>query len=237
MKKTEVCERLLRLLYPNTCPMCGKVTQEEVCPVCRNRVQKIREPVCKRCGKPLLHERDEYCMDCARKKRRFEQGRALWTHEKQVRWSVYQFKFQNRRIYGRYYAKQMALDFENLLKQWKIDLLVPVPLSRSKKRKRGYNQAEILACCLSKQTGIPVDSKNLVRRRNTMPQMRLEPELRKENVRNAFWWKGGNLNRQKILLLDDIFTTGSTLDSAALELKKAGAQKVYFLTISIGQGN
>lgn len=236
-KEKKIREWILRLVYPHTCPFCGRVTKDEVCFSCRETVYKIQEPFCRKCGKPLSDEAKEYCGDCEQKRYWFDQGRALWLHEKKVLWSVYQFKFRNRRIYGRYYASELAEEYGELMKKWQIALLVPVPLNSRKKRTRGYNQAEILARCLSEKLGIPADRKSLVRSRDTKPQMTLDPVLRRENVRGAFVWKGGSLDGKNILLLDDIYTTGSTIDSASRELKKAGAQKVYFLTISIGQGN
>ena len=101
---------------------------------------------------------------------------------------------------------------------------------------RGFNQAEILAERLSGRLRIPLDSVHLVRRRDTIPQKSLDPAARRENVRGIFSWTGGTLAGRRVLLVDDIYTTGNTLDSAARTLKKAGAEKVYFLTISIGQG-
>lgn len=83
---------------------------------------------------------------------------------------------------------------------------------------------------------IPLDADHLVRWRDTRPQKSLDPAARRENVRGIFRWTGRSLAGQKVLLIDDIYTTGSTLDSASRTLKKAGAEKVYFLTISIGQG-
>ena len=93
-------EKLLRFFYPNTCPLCGRVIREEVCPDCARRVQPIREPLCKTCGKPIRSSQAEYCLDCSRTVHDFDCGRALYVHRGQAAWSIYQFKFHNRRIYG-----------------------------------------------------------------------------------------------------------------------------------------
>ena len=229
-------EALLRLLYPNTCPLCGRVTKERVCPDCREAVRPIREPICKKCGKPISSEQAEYCHDCSHTRHYFDEGRALWLHRGGAAWSVYQFKFHNRRIYAWFYASEMARAYGGYVRKKHISLIIPIPLGRRKRRMRGFNQAEILAERLSGMLRIPLDSVHLVRRRDTIPQKSLDPAARRENVRGIFSWTGGTLAGRRVLLVDDIYTTGNTLDSAARTLKKAGAEKVYFLTISIGQG-
>ena len=229
-------EALLRLLYPNTCPLCGRVTEERVCPACREAVRPIREPICKKCGKHISSEQAEYCHDCSHTRHYFDEGRALWLHRGGAAWSVYQFKFHNRRIYAGFYASEMARAYGGYVRKKHISLIIPIPLGRRKRRMRGFNQAEILAERLSGRLRIPLDSVHLVRRRDTIPQKSLDPAARRENVRGIFSWTGGTLAGRRVLLVDDIYTTGSTLDSAARTLKKAGAEKVYFLTISIGQG-
>lgn len=235
-KKKEFAEKALRLLYPHTCPFCGRVTEREVCSDCAGKVVYIHEPFCKMCGKPLQKEQQEYCLDCMGRRHFFSQGRALWPHQKETAWSIYQFKYHNRRIHGSFYAEKMAERYGGYLRKRKILLMIPIPLSRKKRRKRGFNQAEILACELSRRVGVPADSCHLLRIRDTIPQKVFDPAARRANVSGIFVWKGPRLTGLSVLLLDDIYTTGSTLDSAALTLKKAGARKVYFLTISIGQG-
>lgn len=229
-------EAALRLLYPNTCPLCGRVTGREVCPDCAREVRPLREPLCKKCGKPIGSDQEEFCRDCSRTRHYFDEGRALWLHRKQAARSIYQFKFHNRRIYAGFYASEMARIYEGYIRKRDISLIVPIPLGRKKRRSRGFNQAEILAEKLSGKVQIPLDADHLVRWRDTKPQKSLDPTARRENVRGIFRWTGRSLSGQKVLLIDDIYTTGSTLDSASRTLKKAGAEKVYFLTISIGQG-
>ena len=119
---------------------------------------------------------------------------------------------------------------------WDIAVIIPIPLSRKRKRKRGFNQAELLAKELGRGLGIPVDGKSLARVRDTNPQKQMDARGRRVNLRNAFAWKGKDRARGNILLIDDIYTTGNTIDAAARVLKSNGAGKIYFLTISIGQG-
>lgn len=199
-------------------------------------MEYITEPRCKKCGKPIRYEEAEYCYDCQKNPHEYEQGRSVWLHKKQVKWSIYQFKYKNRRVYGEFYAKEMARLYGKLIAQWGIEVIVPVPLHRKKKRLRGYNQAQIVAECLGKLLGLPVVSKAIVRKRYTKPQKTLNDKERRKNVKHAFEVKKGLENYKNVLVIDDIYTTGSTIDEIAGELKLAGVGKVWFLTISIGQG-
>lgn len=209
--------------------------KEGICGKCRAETAFIGEPICKKCGKPIRNEQEEFCYDCTVKKHIFEEGRSLWVHRSPVSEAVYALKYQNRRIYGNIFGKEMAEHFENYLMNHKITLIVPIPLHKRRKRIRGYNQAEILARVISEQVRIPMDSDLLVRVKNTRPQKKLSGKERRKNICGAFAVRQ-KLTGQKIVLIDDIYTTGSTLDEAAEMLLKAGAEKVYFLTISIGQG-
>ena len=97
-------EKCLGILYPQTCCFCGKVSKEPVCKECKGEIAYIEEPICKKCGKPIRYEENEYCSDCEATKFHYEQGRSVWLHTGKVRWSIYQFKYYNRRIYGKFYA-------------------------------------------------------------------------------------------------------------------------------------
>lgn len=226
---------LLDLIYPVKCPFCGTVTGDGICEACRKRIRKIEEPYCMKCGKPVPSVEQEYCYDCSRKTHEFEEGRSIWVHKSPVSDALYAFKYQNRRIYGEIFGRELAELYGGYLREKEIHLIVPVPLHRKKRQSRGYNQAEIIARILSERTGIPIDTRLLVRRRATVPQKQLNDKARRKNIRGAFAARG-QVKGQNLVLVDDIYTTGSTLDEAARILRRAGAQKVFFLTISIGQG-
>ncbi len=192
-----------------------------------------------KCGKPIRRKEQEYCRDCSRTQHYYDQGAALWLHREPVNLSVYQFKFHNQRRFGRYYAEELAKKYRETLLRWKPDIIMPVPLHAAKLRKRGYNQAEIVAGELGELLGITVNTKDFKRIRKTNPLKMLMPAERKRNLKGAFAVpeeKRRFLKGKNILLIDDIYTTGSTMDEAAKTLKKAGAEKVFYLTISIGQG-
>ena len=196
----------------------------------------IQEPVCKKCGKPIRFEEDELCYDCQKNELAYEQGKSVWLHKGPVRHSIYQFKYNNKRIYGKFYAEELYRLYGHKMKEWGIDVIIPIPLHRRRKRERGYNQSEIVAKYLGKMSGIRVEQNVLYRIQNTKPQKSLSYKERKANLHNAFLAKGSLKGVRNALLIDDIYTTGNTINEAAKILKDKGALKVFFFTISIGQG-
>lgn len=234
----KIYETAILWLWPEICPFCGRASSQGICGVCRKDLEKlkIQEPRCKKCGKPVARMEQEYCHDCEHTLHHYDSGLALWLHRKPVSTSIYRFKYHNQRSFGACYARELAEQFAPAIRRWNPDLIIPIPLHRSRRRKRGYNQAQIIACQLGKRLGIPVDVSSLCRRRPTSPQKMLGHGERRANLRKAFALKSGFVPVAAVLLVDDIYTTGSTMDAAADILKKAGVEKVYFLTISIGQG-
>lgn len=231
-----VWRRVLEMLYPTTCVFCGAVASEGICEECRKEVKLIQEPRCKKCGKPVRYEEQEYCYDCQKTTHLYEQGRSLWLHKPPVSQSVYQFKYGNRRVFAEYYAGQMAEQFSDLLRLWQIEVIVPVPIHKSKRKRRGYNQAEVLAKELSRRVDIPVEVFAVLRVQKTKPLKTMNPDERRKALSKAFSVEGDWKPKRNILLIDDIYTTGSTIDEIARIMKEKGVQKVYFLTISVGQG-
>ena len=227
---------LLKMLYPQTCYFCGRINATPICKKCMEEVDYIEEPRCKKCGKPIRYQEQEYCHDCKKREFFFEQGRSVWLHKGVVAWSIYQFKYHNRRIYGKFYAEEMWRNYGGKLREWGIELIVPVPLHRKRERRRGYNQSELLARHLGYISGIEVNSKAVKRVRYTTPQKQLNDKERKRNLKEAFrttkYWK----KKSRVLIVDDIYTTGNTIDAVAEVLRQNGAEKIWFLTISIGQG-
>lgn len=159
----------------------------------------------------------------------------MWIHRKPVTDAVYGFKFRNKRNRGVFFAEEMARRFEKQLSEWKIGEIIPIPLHRTRQKKRGYNQAEILSSALSELTGIPVRTDVLYRIKKTKPQKNLGRRGRVLNICGAFAVSAKWKAPENVLLIDDIYTTGATLQKAAKMLKLAGCRNVYFLTISIGQ--
>lgn len=232
----KLTEAVLDLFYPRRCPFCDRVIQPDasVCEDCRKKIPYVREPVCKKCGKPLADERTEYCMDCNRGRHIFTAGRAVFSYEGMVRESLYRFKYANRREYAMFYAGEAAAAYGGWIAHMGVQAIVPIPLHKKRKQKRGYNQAEVFAEALSKRLNIPVQSGILRRMINTRPQKALGNFERKKNMKNAFISAENMVHLDRILLVDDIYTTGTTVDAAAAALRDAGVKEIYVLCVSIG---
>ena len=236
-------ESLLDLLFPPRCPFCDGVLicsmlapREFVCHRCRDKAEYAKEPVCCLCGQPLEDGREEYCYDCSRKKHAYTQGKALWVYKGAVKDSLYRFKYQNRQEYAKYYGRELCRVHGGWIKRCKIQAIAPIPLSKKRMRQRGFNQAELVARHVGRELGIPVYPGLLLRVRDTKAQKELNDEERKNNLKRAFKTSINKVQLDHILLIDDIYTTGSTMDEAAGELRQAGARKIYCLSISIGRG-
>lgn len=203
---------------------------------CIKKITCIEGSICMKCGKQLDDNETEYCSDCARKNFVYKRGVAAFAYSDVMKKSMYAFKYNNRREYARFYAKMLCEKHGNTIKSWNARVLVPVPLHKSRQRKRGYNQAGVLAGQLSELLHIPVDSEMLVRGKKTAPQKTLSDRARVNNLENAFQIGKSGVRYRSIILVDDIYTTGATINECASVLRTAGAEDVYFVTACIGRG-
>ena len=235
--------RIRDVLFPPRCPVCDEILEPELVgetyihKKCEQKLLPVRGAVCMHCGRPVELQQ-EYCYDCKRKEpdRSFVQGKALFVYRGSIRKTMYRFKYANKREYGDFFAEQAVAMYGEWLKKKQIDAIIPVPMYEPKKRKRGYNQAECFAKALSKETGIPLDAKLVTRCRDTAPQKELNDMQRRKNLKGAFLCKGNEKHYERVLLVDDIYTTGSTADAVTECLQNAGIEQVYYLSICIGAG-
>lgn len=239
MKK--VIEGVLNLIYPHRCPFCETIlpinAELAVCNECKHTLPYICEPRCNICSKPVVSDMMDYCFDCSKNNHSFIKGWALWLYNETVKKSIQRYKFFNKKSYGEIYANEVVKRFKGEIQEMDIDLIIPVPLYVKKQKTRGFNQSEVLAKHLSRMLNIPYDDRSLIRTTDTKPQKELANKERKENVKNIFKvLKKSNINDKTILIIDDIYTTGSTIDSCAKELLNNGAKHIYFLTLAIGSG-
>ena len=199
----------------------------------------VGNDTCLRCGKQLISERNEFCFDCSHKKNKlnkeisFKQGKAIFVYKGRMKEIIYRYKYANRRDYTDFFVRE-AMKYRDWIESKHIECIVPVPMHRSKQRKRGYNQAESFARGLSRELGIPVRT-DLVKRVKKTEALKTQNEIqRRESLQGAFLVpeKAGIHN---ILLVDDIYTTGSTADEISKVLKCAGAKEIYLLNICIGR--
>lgn len=186
-----------------------------------------------KCGKPVAPE-SEYCKECASRKRHFAQGRSIFLYDEKMKNSLIKFKYFGCREYGDFYGRVLVAYSREELKRWAPDLIVPVPLHRRKQRMRGFNQSAYLAAHVSRLTGIPSDDTLVCKIYSTKSQKKLTAVQRRKNLQEAFHVTR-RVDGLRILVIDDVYTTGSTVDAMAACLTDMGAEKVYFLTVCGGQ--
>ena len=230
---------ILDILYPARCPICHEIAKGKgtVCPKCRKKLIYIKEPKCKKCGRALEREEQEYCRDCQRFSHAFDRGAAVFAYDQVMRRSISMFKYHNRREYAKFYAEEMQKQCAHFLKICAPDVILPVPVHRGKKRKRGFNQAELVAKELGKRIGVPVDANYLKRIEKTTPQKELTRKQRKENLRKAFAVARPGVSYRRVLLIDDIYTTGATMDAISEILRENQTKIIFFLTICVGRND
>lgn len=235
-------QKILSLIFPRRCAICDVVLKRKennVCLECKTKVTVVTEPVCKHCGKPIDSLEEEFCYDCHGKDFYTKKGFAVWVYDNYMKNSIAQFKYGNRREYVSFYVDEMFYRLGSRLLALEVDALIPVPLHKEKQRYRGFNQAELLADALAKKMHIPVVTDVIIRRKNTKPQKGLANKDRYQNMSRAFVinnkCNGYSSELQRVLLVDDIYTTGATIEACARELAQFGVKEVYFVCLCIGK--
>lgn len=231
--------KLINFIYPRTCALCGDVlgdSADYICPVCRPMIEYPSDPVCLRCGSEITDTEQELCADCTRHTRSFIQGYPAMKYQYPLDESIAAFKYHNQRDHAQFYANEIIKRHGKKLLGLGIDALVPIPIHKRKLQKRGYNQAEILADALAERLAIPVDTGLLQRVVNTEPQKSLDPEHREQNLKMAFQCSKKRVNYKKVMLVDDIYTTGATVEACTKILHAAGIPDIYYTSVAIGAG-
>ncbi|MHB9024786.1 MAG: double zinc ribbon domain-containing protein [Armatimonadota bacterium] len=223
-----VLEGVLSLLFPPRCEICGMLQEPLICASCLAQFQRIEAPYCRLCGIPFdpLAQSPDICADCRESPPPFDAARSAGSYAGALRQAIHQFKYDGVRALAGVLGDYLA-DVE---RPFPVDCLCPVPLHPARERMRGYNQSLLLAEELSQHWEAPVQADLLARTRNTPPQMQLADDERKGNVRGAFH-AGEGAAGQAVALVDDVFTTGSTLRECSQALKRAGARQVLVVTV------
>lgn len=237
----KIADTLVGFIYPNVCQLCGgqraNSTDGFVCSNCWEKVRFIKPPYCQRCGLPFqgnLTNKFE-CGNCRELKLHFRSARSAVKLDGAVLEVVRRYKYKRALWFEPFLADLLIREALPDLRQEKWDYIVPVPLHPSKKREREFNQAERLATFLSAAAGIPMDTTLLKRVTWTQTQTKLSRDKRAENMRNAFTMrKRRKLNGERILLFDDVFTTGATTNACAEVLLEAGASEIGVWTVARG---
>jgi ComF family protein len=229
---------LIDWLYPPACVACGCLLplneiRRFICVRCENIFEPIAAPFCEKCGAPIESDA-KHCASCYGKNFYFESNRSAFTYDELVRDLLHEMKFREKKRV----AQGLAFLWASLAQENFSDFtLIPMPLHKKKQRERGFNQAEILAKALSDAMKIPME-KILHRTVDTPPQSGLHPSQRAENVKNVFSvCEKFDVRERSFILIDDIFTTGASLNECAKTLKNAGASQVLCMTLAISVKN
>lgn len=242
-----VKQNAMDLLFPPRCAICDEVLEVgtgHICRKCKPKLSYVSEPVCLRCGSTIISEEEQYCDLCLKRKRTFDGGFPVFNYVPPVSDSIVRMKYHDRQEYSAFYAEEIVKKFGERILSLRTDIILPVPIHKEKYKTRGYNQAGLIAREVSSRLGVPYSEKILVRNMNTEPQKELGEIERERNLRLAFEVNEEELRKKSIslgrelrtvLLVDDIYTTGATIEACTQVLGSAGIEKVYYTSASISE--
>ena len=219
----------LDLFFPRWCISCGK-EGNYICGSCRENLPVITPPVCPGCGRP--QPRASICNNCNAASSELDGVRSPFVFDGVIRQAILELKYRNLRAL----VPLLASLLHDYLKEYPIpgDVLVPVPLHPKRRRERGYNQSALIAKELGKLNDLPIVTDCLVRRSHALPQTRSAGiDERYKNVSNAFTCLDSRLRDNQVILIDDVSTSGATLDACARVCKSAGATSAWGLTMAL----
>jgi len=220
------------------CIICGddlpQMREIEVCDNCQSKFEFIEEnKCCQCCGAPVEGEA-KYCFNCKDNVREFDVGRSVFVYDGEIAMLIAGLKFNNKPYLSRTLGRYMALLYQEL--GWQVDCVVPVPMTEVRRKKRGYNQAELLAEEFCAVTKLPLNTEILIKSKDNEEQKELSMQDRQKNIQNVFKVSDKYfVKNRNILLVDDVMTTGATASACASVLKKAHAKHVYVLCLAHGR--
>lgn len=244
---------LFNLIFPAECRLCPNplktIRERYICFDCLGKIEPLGSPMCEKCGKPLASSfnlvQHPLCRQCRTMKRYFISARAVGTYEGVLKKAIWLFKYEGKTGLQDALGSLMIDRINQLgwankvdplsIKREGIDIIIPVPLHKAKLKSRGYNQSDILATFISKKMNIPISRNNLKRIKATITQASLRRKERIKNIHNAFCvQQPEKFSGKRILLIDDVFTTGATSNECSRILKQAGSSDIFILTLSRG---
>ncbi len=230
---------LVDFFFPPRCPLCGEIQEGAdpylPCPACVSRIKRISHPLCSRCGKGFATEEgeDHLCSDCIPGKGNFHLARSFALYDGLVAEGISKFKYGGTTRLAKPLGSLLTSFADPEFSYRSYDRIIPVPLHPRRLRQRGYNQSLLLAREVSRKYLIPLDFTSLARVRPTPPQTRLSGAERRKNIRGAFAVQDpGPLVKTSVLLIDDVFTTGATVEECSKVLLRAGVNRVDVLTLA-----
>ena len=208
----------MNLIYPPKCGICGKICKESLCKKCEKKIESNVIWEIKENQNPYIY---------------FEELISIFKYEGIIRDKIIDYKFNEKSYLYKTFTIFLLKNKKVFEKIQSYDTIIPVPISEKRKKTRGYNQSLLISREISKKTGIKLQEKNLIKIKNTIEQSKLDKEEREKNVQNVYQIKNEEiLKNKKILLLDDIYTTGNTVNSCCKILKKAKPKKIGVIVIA-----
>lgn len=206
---------ILELLYPTKCGICGRICKEGICKKCEIKLKKYEIN--------LIIKNNSY----------YRESMHLYRYEGIIRKAIIDYKFNNKPYLYKMFSKMILNNKKICGFLKKYDIIIPVPIHKKRKITRGYNQTELIAKEIAKNTNLVFEKNALKKQKNIITQSNLNKLKRQKNVKNAFVIKNvENITNKKVVIFDDIYTTGSTVLECAKVLKKAGAKTVSVMTIA-----
>lgn len=237
-----VLEDFRDMVFPVRCPVCDRPVyyyerKAGICSSCRKKLPLIKNNRCYKCGRAIESGEKELCRDCRCPKspHLYARGLSLCSYNDLMRESIYRMKYQGRREYAKTYGKMLAERFGTAIKRAGIEGIIPVPLHFKREYERGYNQAALLARAIGRETGVKVYEDYVIRVCHTPPMKSLSRDERQNNLKKAFKIGRNDVKLGITIIIDDIYTTGSTIDAVAKVLIEAGVSRVYFISLAIGE--
>lgn len=230
---------ILNILYPNHCISCKNIINSDktFCINCWKKLQFINKPCCSICSEPFkfnIFDEDELlCGNCIKKKPYFDKAISCFIYNKTISRTILQFKFFKKTFLSKVLVKFLLISTKDVINE--VDYLIPVPIDIKRLRWRGYNQSLLLTKELSKKTNKPIIEDLLIKHKYTIPQARLKNKDRKKNLKNVFSFNEKYfdlIQNKNIAILDDVMTTGTTVNECAKILKQQGVNKVFVFTIA-----
>jgi len=235
-------DALASVLFAGPCRVCGEAltnaSRIPICESCLSGFDVIVPPVCACCGRPFssalaAEAAQPLCRLCRVNFYAFDRARSFAVYSDALFEAVLLLKYEAVARLGDWFAARLAAMISREAGEWRADVVVPVPLDRARRRERGYNQAELIARPLAKRLKLPIEPRMLVRTKARPPQLLLSRSERWKSVRGAYATNEGvHVDNLRILLVDDVLTTGATLDACSRLLKKAGAAAVLGVTVA-----
>jgi len=230
-------DNLLKILYPPRCPACREPMEDDgslIHPECRKLFKPIEGPRCFKCGRHISEAESALCAECKEKKHGYIYGFPLFEYNETARNAMIDYKKNGWKSHGDFFALEMAAGLSGYIKRQKPEVLIPVPVTKARYNERGFNQSEYLADKLGEKLGIPVDGRLLKRTGKAVQQKSLSGRERKENRTYGIECTCEHVPYRRICLIDDVYTTGGTLNACTKALLDAGAVEVGFMTVFAG---